>query len=174
MPSIHLTKLKFFLSGILLLGSLSTPLFALPEDRHKIAQLNANTADLNQQTHTGEYVGEVEFDQGTTHLRALRAITRGDKDNKLEFAAAFGDKTTPAHYWEQIALDKPVLHAYAQEIRYYPAKHLVELLGNARIVQGEDSFSAPDIRYDTEKQHVIAKSNATTRTQIIFHPGKSS
>jgi lipopolysaccharide export system protein LptA len=148
--------------------------WAMRDDRDKVAQLTANTADLNQQTHRGEYIGDVQFDQGTTHLRALKAITDVDAQNKLIYAVAFGDKENPAHYWEQTAVDKPLLHAYAHEIRYYPARHLIELLGDARVVQGEDSFSAPQISYDTLKQHVVAKSDRKNRTVIVIHPGKKS
>lgn len=150
----------------------SQTILAMPDDRDKVAQLAADTADLNQQTHRGVYVGNVEFDQGTTHLRAVKVITEGNQQNKLTFAIAFGDKNNPAHYWEQTAIDKPLLHAYANEIRYYPDRHVIELIGDARVVQGEDSFSAPKISYDTIKKHVIAKSDGKTRTLIIMHPGK--
>lgn len=146
--------------------------WAMPDDRNQVAQLTANTADLNQQKHRGEYTGEVQFDQGTTHLRAVKAITEGNAQNKLVFAVAFGDKDNPAHYWEQTAIDKPLLHAYAAEIHYYPDKHLIELVGDARVVQGEDSFSAPQISYDTVKQHVVTKKDDKNRTVIIIHPGK--
>lgn len=150
----------------------SQTILAMPDDRDKVAHLAADTADLNQQTHRGVYVGNVEFDQGTTHLRAVKVITEGNQQNKLTLAIAFGDKNNPAHYWEQTAIDKPLLHAYANEIRYYPDRHVIELIGDARVVQGEDSFSAPKISYDTIKKHVIAKSDGKTRTLIIMHPGK--
>ncbi|WED43895.1 lipopolysaccharide transport periplasmic protein LptA [Legionella cardiaca] len=148
--------------------------FAMPDDREKIAELAADSADLNQQTHRGEYVGRVEFNQGTTHLRAAKAITEGNQQNKLILAIALGDETEQAHYWTQTALNKPLLHAYADMIRYYPERHLVELIGNARITQGDNSFAGPKISYDTEKQHVISKGDTKNRTTIIIHPEKKS
>ncbi|MGQ3891250.1 lipopolysaccharide transport periplasmic protein LptA [Legionella sp. CNM-4043-24] len=144
------------------------------DDCSKSARLAADSADLNQLTHRGVYLGNVQFDQGTTHLRASKAITEGNAQNKLTFAAAYGSQTEQAHYWEKTAENKPLLHAWANEIRYYPERHLIELIGNARIVQGNDSFSAAEIRYDTEKQHVVANSKGKTRTMIIFHPEKAS
>ena len=89
-------------------------------------------------------------------------------------AIAFGSKKTQAHYWEQTALDKPLLHAFANEIRYYPERHLIELLGNARVTQGDDSFSSAKITYNTEKQHIAAKSSQHDRTVIIIHPEKKA
>lgn len=168
--STRLTICRFLVLTASLLAS--QIILAMPDDRTKVAQLAADTADLNQQTHRGEYVGDVQFDQGTTHLRAAKAITEGDKQNKLLFAVAFGDKNKQAHYWEQTAIDKPLLHAHANEIRYYPDRHLIELIGNALVVQGDDSFAAPKISYDTEKQHVVAKNDGKSRTIIIMHPGK--
>lgn len=148
--------------------------YALPEDRNQVAHISADTADLNQQTHRGEYEGDVQFDQGTSHLRSNKVITLGNEKNELIFATAFGSKAELAHFWEQTALDKPPLHAYAEEIRYYPLKHLIELIGHARVVQGEDSFAAPSIRYDTLKQQVITQAKNNERTEIIIHPGKRS
>jgi len=162
---------KIIVSMVLLA---SQSVLALPDDRQKVAQLSAETADLNQQDHRGIYTGDVQFDQGTTHLRAAKAITEGDQHNKLTYAIAFGDKQELAHFWTQTALDKPLLHAYAREIRYYPDKHLIKLVGDARVEQGDNSFTAPTISYDTLKQHVISKSDGTTRTVIIFHPEKKS
>lgn len=172
----HKDKLvRILLCCITLTGLLvQSQAYAMREDRNKTAKLSADSADLNQLTHRGEYLGNVQFDQGTTHLRASKAVTEGNAQNKLIFAAAYGSKAQQAHYWEKTSEEKPILHAWANEIRYYPERHLIELVGNARIIQGDDSFSAAEIRYDTEKQHVLANSQGKTRTMIIFHPGKPS
>lgn len=158
----------------LMLSIASTASLSMPDDREKVAELSADSADLNQYTHRGEYVGRVEFNQGTTHLRAAKAITEGNQQNKLTLAVAFGNKTDQAHYWTQTALDKPLLHAYADTIRYYPLSHLVELIGNARVIQGDNSFAGPKISYDTQKQHVISKGNPQNRTTIVIHPEKKA
>lgn len=148
--------------------------FAMPDDREKLLELSADTADLNQQSHRGEYIGSVELNQGTSHLRAASAITEGNKQNKLVMALAKGNAKEQAHFWVLTALDKPPLHAYADTIQYFPDKHLIVLSGNARVVQGDNSFSAPKINYDTLKQHVLSKNDGKERTVIIIHPEKKS
>lgn len=168
-----LPKTRKFIT-MLMLALTSNLSLAMPDDREKILELSADTADLNQQTHHGEYLGNVQLDQGTTHLRAAKAITEGDKQNKLVLAIANGNKKDQAHYWTQTAVDKPLLHAYANTIRYYPNHHLIELIGHARVIQGDNSFAAPKISYDTLQQHVISKSDGKTRTTIIIHPGKQA
>ncbi|MFA5960409.1 MAG: lipopolysaccharide transport periplasmic protein LptA [Tatlockia sp.] len=161
-------KMLFFLL-LLLTGNAAN---ALPEDREKPIELSADSADISQLAHHGEYVGNVSLDQGSMHLRAAKAITEGNKDNKLILAIAQGSEKQQAHCWTLTAVDKPPLHAYADTIRYLPEQHLVELIGKARVVQGNNSFSAPKISYDTLKQHVLSKSDGKARTTIIIHPEK--
>lgn len=146
--------------------------FALPEDQKQIIHLRADTADISQETHKGIYTQHVEFDQGTTHLRASQATTKVNEKNKLTEVIADGDNHEQAHFWTLTDEKKPPLHAYANSIRYFPDKHLIQLIGNARVEQGQDSFSAPSISFDTLHKHVVSQSNGQDRTVIIFHPEK--
>lgn len=168
---VNLVKaIKQILVGISLLGYALTG-FALPEDQKEIVHLQSNTADLSQQTHLGVYKGNVHFEQGSTHLTADSAETKGNEQNKLTFAKALGNTTEQAHYWTLTDPNKPPMHAYADEIYYYPLKHRIELIGNARVEQGNNSFSAPKIVYDILDQHVVTEnSQHMGRTTIIIHP----
>lgn len=148
--------------------------WALPEDEKEPATMAANTADINQLSHKGVYTGDVQYDQGTRHLRADKAVTLSDDKNKLIFANVFGTVQEPAHYWELTAKEKPLMHAYANEIKYYPKKNRIEFIGNAKIMQGDDSFSAPKIIFNTVSQHVITEKKGQERTVIIIHPGKKN
>ena len=139
-------------------------------------ELHADSADINQNEHTGKYTGTVEFDQGTTHVRAASATTQSDENNKLIAAVIYGDKVSQAHYWTQPNLNKPSVHAYADVIYYDVRSDLIRLVGHAKIVQGENSFTAPEITYNLKKQHLVSTQdkNSNGRTLIIFHPaGKS-
>lgn len=163
----------FFLVFVGFISSISS-CFALPDDKLQPMHLSADSADLNQQTHQGRYMGNVTLDQGSTHLRANEALTQGNKDNKLSFAVAKGKSGEQAHYWSLPDVNKPEIHAFADEIDYYPNKHLIELIGNARVIQGDDSFSAYKITYDTIKEHVVTSSKNQQRTLIVFHPEKNN
>lgn len=165
-------KARAFIAPLCLL--ISAQSFALPEDKTQVMQLLADAADLDQNTHQGKYIGHVEFTQGSTNLRAARAITRGGTGNQLELAIAYGDKQDQAHFWTKTDKEKPPLHAYADEIRYYPQKHLIQLLGHAHIAQGQNSFSAPHIDYDSQKQQIISKKKGTERTLIVLYPEKKT
>ena len=147
--------------------------FALPDDRNQTMQFSADSADLDQQVHRGIYTGNVQLDQGTTHIRSAQAITEGNSNNQLLKAILKGNQESQAHYWTLTATEKPPLHAFADTIYYYPERHTIELIGHARVEQGNDSFSAPNINYDTLQQHVTSNSNGKERTTIIIHPGKN-
>ncbi|HAT1833920.1 TPA: lipopolysaccharide transport periplasmic protein LptA [Legionella pneumophila] len=165
-------KVKYIILLLLMLCSISGN--ALPFDKEKMVQVVSDSADLNQKNHQGVYIGNVEFVQGSTNLRAEKAITQGDAKNQLTLAIAEGSKGKQAHYWTTTAPDKPPFHAYADTIKYYPLKHLIELIGNARIEQGPNSLSAAKISYDTQEQHVLSHSDEKTRTTIIIYPEKKS
>lgn len=143
---------------------------ALPEDKTAMIQVEADSADLNQSQHQGRYQGHVRFIQGSTHLAADSAVTLGDENNQLIKAIAKGSPRVQAHFWTTLAKDKPELHAYADEIRYDPKQHRVYLLGHARLVQGKNSFAAPEIVYDVEKQQLISKGSEQSPTLITFYP----
>lgn len=132
----------------------------------------ADSADLNQQQHKGTYIGNVELIQGTSNLKAAKAITHGNEKNQLTLAIAHGNKEKQAHYWTITDPKKPPFHAYANTIRYYPLRHLIELIGDAHVEQGNDSFSADKISYDTVKKHVLSQGNGKKRIVIIYHPEK--
>ncbi len=157
---------------IILTTFLCNPIAALPEDQAQIVQLRAGSADINQQTHTGIYLEDVQLDQGTTHIRAMEATTTGNEKNQLILAVIKGNRDNQAHYWTLPAADKPIMHAYANTMKYYPERHVIELIGNARVEQGNNSFAAPKITYDTKAQHIVSEASGTARTTIIFHPEK--
>ena len=163
-------KVKWCLYCLLL--TLGVKSYALPSDNEQVMHVVADSANLSQQTHQGTYTGHVEFVQGTTNLHSSQAITQGNNKNQLELAIANGSKKLQAHYWTESGSGKPPFHAYADTIHYYPLRHFIELIGNARIEQGKNSLSAAKITYDTVEKHVISQSDKTTRTIIILYPEK--
>lgn len=137
-------------------------------DKEQILQVAADSAHLSQKDHRGTYLGHVALIQGSTHLEAARAITEGNVKNQLVFAQAQGDGKKQAHYWVKPDPHSPILHAYADSIRYYPLKHLIELIGHAHIKQGTDSLTAHQITYDLLKQEVLTASASGERTTIVY------
>lgn len=145
---------------------------ALPSDKNQPIQVHAGTADMNQQTHKGIYKNQVDLIQGTTRIEAYEAITVGDDKNQLELAIIKGAKDKQAHYQTMTQNDKPVLHAYANTMKYYPKRHVIELIGNACIQQGSNQFKAAKITLNIQTHHIVSQSDTTQQTTITFYPEK--
>ena len=159
-----------FASAILSCLLCSTASFALPTDQNQVVNVRAGSADINQQTHQGIYKDHVQLEQGTTHIESNQATTTGNDKNQLISAMITGTQDQQAHYSTMTEIDKPPLHAYADIIKYYPQRHLIELIGHARVEQGKNVFSAAKISFNTQTHHVVSQSDGKQRTTIIFYP----
>ena len=143
---------------------------ALPSDRTALIHLTADTISLDQHQHHGAYKGHVMLDQGSSHLRADQVLTENDDKNQLTKASALGNKIAQAHVWALTSEDKPELHAHADQLIYDPLLHRITLIGNATVTQGNHSFSAPHIEYDTLTEHVTTQQDGSHRTTLIVDP----
>ena len=153
---------------------ISTVSFSLPSDQDQVVKVSAGSADINQQTHRGIYENNVQLAQGTTHIESNLAITKSNDKNQLILAIIKGNRSKQAHYWVITEINKPPLHAYADTMKYYPQRHLVELIGKARVEQGNNVFSAAKISFNTKTHHIMSQSDGTQRTTLIFYPEKHS
>ncbi len=128
--------------------------------------ISAGFASIDQNTHEHLFRQEVQIDDDHQHLRAAWVKVTTDQQNQLVQAVAHGDHNTAAHLWS--TEKEPSLHAYANEIQYYPKEHRVILTGNAHLAQGKNSFSAPKITYNTLTQHIVSEAQGDQRTTIIL------
>ncbi len=159
--------------SIILLG-VTSALLALPEDSKAPLFVRADSADLNQSQHRGSYHGHIALDQGTTHIRAATAYTEGNDRNQLVKALIEGNKTAQAHYWTVMSADKPPMHAYADKMYYYPLNDRIELVGHARVTQGQHQVTAAIIHYNIKTQHVISLPSSEEQTVITVHPEQAN
>ncbi len=143
---------------------------ALPSDSQAILEMRSGKVVFDQKNHYGVFSDHVELDQGSTHIRAFKVVTETNEKNQLIKAIVMGKEKELAHYWALIDENKSAIHAYADQIEYYPQTHLIKLLGHARIEQGTNSFSAPKITYNIETQKVLTEGVRNQRTVIVFHP----
>lgn len=146
--------------------------FALTSDRNQRVYFSSGHASLDEKTGEGHYSEGVSIDQGTTHLRATDAKTIINSDHQLTRALAKGGDKEQAHLWTCTSMDKPPLHAYADTLSYYPLENRLELVGNARITQGDNTLQAPIINYDTQAERLITTASADKEqgTLILINP----
>jgi lipopolysaccharide export system protein LptA len=154
----------------LLAMTLCAPAFALETDKNEPISVQADSVTIDNKTGESQYIGNVSVINGSTHLTAAKAIVHTTKNNTIQEAEAFGNSKAQAHYWTLTDPKKPALNAYADIIRIFPDKHLVYLIGHAKVSQGEDLYEAPRIEYNNETQHVFSPQSSQGRTTIVIHP----
>ena len=162
------------LLSLLCLSMFSLNAFALTSDRSKLVYFSSGHASLDEKTGEGKYSEGVSIDQGTTHLRAIEAKTMMNAKHEFMRAIARGNSKKQAHFWTCTSADKPPLHAYADTLSYYPLENRLELVGNARIIQGDNTIQAPTINYDTKAERLITTASTDKKqgTLILIDPKK--
>jgi len=160
--------------NLLCLSLITSNAFALTSDRSKLVYFSSGHASLDEKTGQGIYSEGISIDQGTTHLRATDATTIMNPEHQLTRAIAHGNTQEQAHFWTCTSTDKPSLHAYADTLSYYPFENRLELVGHARITQGDNTLQAPTINYDTKAERLITTSNTDKKqgTLILIRPEK--
>lgn len=159
----HHPRLKFLLLLWFLLPALA---WALPDDRRQPIRLEADSAELDQKTGISIYQGNVVISQGSMRMVADTA-TIYFKDGRFERIEAVGK---PVDLRYKPSVDKPEIQGTGQRVVYNAVTAKVVMTQNAKIVQGQDSFTGDRIEYDLEKDQVKANSDKGKRIQFIIQP----
>ena len=146
--------------------------FALDTDKDKLVFVEADATTLNHKTGINIYRGHVKLTQGTTVITGAIITTYANQRNQIEKAIAISDNNTSASYQTITDLQKPLFIAVGDTINYYPERVWVELIGNAKATQGEDSFAGPQINYDMKQKIVTTPISNKGRTKIIILPSE--
>lgn len=112
------------------------------------------------------FYGPVEVSQGSIHINAdeLKAFTEGKDEQRILVATG-----NPATY-EQTLDDGRPASASAKQIRYNLANRTLTLLGNATLDQAGSQVTGNQIRYNINKQQLIAESKGNDRVITIIQP----
>ncbi len=149
---------------------------ALSTDKDQPIEIQADSADLDDEKGVTIYRGNVVLDQGSVHMTG-DTMTVYFKDDELDTLIMEG---TPATY-RQLPDDSEVYdEAEALRMEYYELKSLVILIDKASFKQEGLSFSGNRIEYDTEHSKVKARGSVKQqsgdsggeRVKIILKPKK--
>lgn len=150
-------------SHLFFLGSLmySQMALALDSDRGQMLEIQADTAELDENKGTAIYRGSVELSQGSLLIKA-HTLTIYNSEAGVSKVVAEGE---PAKYSQVIEENKDPVHAHAMEITYFPADEKLVLSKNAKLIQGGSLFEGNKIDYDIQKQLLTADGGTKTETQ---------
>lgn len=155
---------------LLLLVLAAPPVAALQSDRNQPIHIQADRVLVDEARKVSTYEGNVELSQGTLRVTAERVeIVRSS--NGVERLVATG---APVTFRQRPDNSDEDIHGQAHRVEYTAANALVELIGDARLSQGQDEFSGPRISYESDQNRVRASGEG--RVHAIIHPqnGKGS
>ncbi len=162
-----LNKCRMLLTLVLLSAAPATML-ALPSDKDAPVEIEADSADIDQASHTTTYRGKVKIRQGSMQLQADKVVItyRNKKPGKL---IATGK---PATFRQRPAKDKPWVTGQGARIVYDINSEELVLHGDAVLTQNNDSFRSDRIVYDRVKARLKAGAAAkgSDRVKVIIHP----
>ena len=142
---------------------------ALPEDARQAIHITADSATRNDQTGITLYKGNVLLSQGSMKVTGDSIELRQTGTTITTIIA----KGRPAEFQQRTAADKEVTHAYGEVLDYNIRTKELEITGQAKVSQGNDSFSGNRIIYDMNKSTVNAFSDNSgngQRVQMIIQP----
>lgn len=141
----------------------------LSGDNAKLIHIASDKAFIYYQQGIGIYEGNAHATQGSRVLTGNK-ITLYQQQPKggLEKIIVLG---APAHYsFSPQAENEKRVDAYAKEMRYQPDQHLIILTGNARLTQGQNTFTGNKITYNTLTATVYTPSSEGIRPSLIIEP----
>lgn len=143
---------KLLLTLLLLAPALT---WALPSDREKPIEIEADHAQLDDEKGVTQYKGTAILTQGTLKIEGDIITFYYDDDKQLTKAVAQGKL---AKYQQvQKPGEKPV-RAQALQMEYHAKSQKIYLLGKGHVWQGGDEFSGDRIEYDITRNVVNASS----------------
>ncbi len=142
--------------------------WALDEDQYQTLHISSVAATYDREHHLTVYEGNVQVEQGTSHLDGDKVTIYQSKDNSIIKMIANGK---PAHYHTIPSPNKNQLFVEALQITYTPQEKIVLLEGAGQVKQEENLFTGPHIWYDMKNGIVHSiTNNENERTVVIIQP----
>lgn len=172
----NLKAVAFFL----LIFTFSQWVFALPTDNQQPIHIQANSAVHDDRRGLTAYKGDVIISQGSLTIKADIVTLHKSKNNEIDRIVAKGK---PAHLQQQPNTDKQIVHARGQTIKYFLDRELVQLIGNASLVQQDSTVISDQIDYYIKDQKVKAQGappgndqteKPSTRVEVVIPPRKET
>ena len=151
----------------ILLSLLSSLVFAMPGDRDKPIEVEAESVLIDESTGFNQFMGDAVVTQGSLFLSA-ELIEIQTSDEEVESVVAKGSQQKPAKYTQDQPNQARFVEATAININYDVEKGLVFLIGDAHLVQGFDSFSGETLEYDIDNDKVVVKGSEDGVKRVKF------
>ena len=140
---------------------------ALPEDKKQPIEIEAQSVIVDETTGFSEFSGNAEVRQGSLLLLAELIQVQTNNDKVVSMVAK-GSLEKPAKYVQSQENQSRFIEASATLITYDVNAGMIFLVGNARLVQGFDSFSGNTLNYDINNDKVVVKGSEDGTERVKF------
>lgn len=169
-PNKWLTKWPTKWLALLAIMLASPALLALSNDKDQPVTIEADSVDIDENTETAIYRGNVILNQGSINLQANRVVVHNFQSDNARIVAT----------GKQISFSQKedgtgqIIRGRANQAEYGINSARLELTGKAQLVKGKNTFRNDRIIYDREKAVVKAGSSAQgkDRVKITIGPKK--
>ncbi len=144
-----------------LLTLLPTISLAKKSDTEQPIFVEADSADINDRTGISVYSGDVRVTQGTIELIADK-VTIIQKDGKTNQVIAEG---SPVKFQQMTDKDQ-LIKARARKADYFLESEILNMTGDAILIQEKDTFSSDRITLDRNSGQVKAGSSAKGKQRV--------
>lgn len=152
--------------GLALLLGLASGAAALPDDPEQPIAIESDRAVRDEKAGTTIYIGDVELIQGSLKILAERLEIFHNDDNEVDAIIGYGK---PAYVEQRPDIDKPLVKARGETIRYFVVQERLQLEDNASIEQDGSTVSSNKIDYYI-KDEVVKASGSDQRVRVVIPP----
>ncbi|HSH50025.1 MAG TPA: lipopolysaccharide transport periplasmic protein LptA [Halomonas sp.] len=165
------------LAGLLVLTLLPfTAALALESDASAPIRVEADRFDLDNRAGSAVYQGDVRIRQGSMKLNGDRVELYRNAEGQLSRAVATGER---AYIEQQPSPEEKLMKGWGRKIIYHVSERRVELIDQAELHQGNDTFDGGYLEYFLDRRVVQARSSAegvegSQRVRMTLEPEQQS
>ncbi|OED44562.1 lipopolysaccharide transport periplasmic protein LptA [Chromatiales bacterium (ex Bugula neritina AB1)] len=139
---------------------------ALENDYQQPVSAKADRLELDQQSGSQQFSGNVEITQGSIVIQAdkLHIETRNGAIYRISGSG------NPIRF-RQLDNDKKLIIVEGNRLDYVTPSWTVIFTGNVKVTRAAGEFSGHSIEYNLRKQQYKAKGNNRNRVSITLNPG---
>jgi len=136
-------------------------------DQDKPLNIEADSVDIDDGKHEGNFKGNVQLSQGTLLIKADKIVVKQDKSG-FQYGIAYG---SPASFRQKREGVDEYIEGFGERIEYDSKAEAVQFFTNARIKRGGDDVRGDYISYSaiTEFFQVVG-GKSSERVKVVIQP----
>ena len=147
-----------------LLFALFSPVgLSLAQENKAPLFIEADAVELDENTSTSLYRGNVVVEQGAMRLFADRVLVEHEANNQPRLVIATG---APARFEQEGEGDQEMVKGLALRMEYEVASDEITFIDEAQVIQGEDRVSSDRITYARAERRVKAGASASGNERV--------